>query len=346
MPKQLYILRVPAVVNLQPSIFYPENFVLPKAPADTTTSPYTLATTTIRVRKSPADPSRLQSNTRIIKWSDGSLSLQIASSPNLYDLTSKPLAPSHASGTPYDASQDSHTYILTPHESAGMLRFLGHATQSLNVLPTSTSLANADAVTRLHEQLYAAQSSRGSRAGGAPQTMEITDMRDPEAERKEAEKLSRDKERLARKQEQRRARAARNAPGGADDDRAAARRSYPRNSHTTRSKRDSPPIGGTKGGRSKEDEYDLEDDFVERSDDDQDGGVSESDDDDNDDPRRSRQKPKKKTPAKKRNQILVEEEEEEEEAEFTDDEARPTGNRGSRAGKRRRIIDDDDDDDE
>ncbi|RPB05347.1 hypothetical protein L873DRAFT_1825136 [Choiromyces venosus 120613-1] len=332
----LYLMRIPSTVNFQQQIFYPENFTMPKATEDSAVSPYTLATTTIRVRKSPANPSVLQSNARVVKWSDGSLSLQIASSPNLYDLTSKPLAPPQISKT-YDAAQDSHTYLLTTHESAGMLRFIGHVNNHLNLLPTSTSQANAEAVNRLQERLYQAQSTRGARGRGA-QTLELTDMRDPEAERKEAEKQHRDKEKLAKKAEAKKARASRNGPGADEDSRAAARRSYPRNSHTTRSKRDSPPIGG-KGGRSKEDEYDLEDDFVEKSEDEEDG-MEESEDEGG----RRRGNGKKK-PSKKRIPSPEEDdEEEEEEAEFTDEERAPS--RTVRAGKRRRVIDDDEEEDD
>ncbi|KAG0133698.1 Leo1-like protein-domain-containing protein [Tuber indicum] len=333
----LYLMRIPSTVNFQQQIFYPENFTMPKATEDSTVSPYTMATTTIRVRKSPANPSVLQSNARVVKWSDGSLSLQIASSPNLYDLTSKPLAPPQNSKT-YDAAQDSHTYLLTTHESAGMLRFVGHVNTHLNLLPTSTSQANAEAVNRLQERLYQAQSTRGARGRGA-QALEISDMRDPEAERKEAEKQHRDKEKLAKKAEAKKARASRNGTGADEDSRAAARRSYPRNSHTTRSKRDSPPIGG-KGGRSKEDEYDLEDGFLEKSEDDEEDEMEESEDEGD----RRRGHGKKRAVKKRIPSPEEEEEEEEEEAEFTDEERAPS--RTVRAGKRRRVIDDDEEDDD
>lgn len=333
----LYLLRIPSLIAIQPQIFYPENFTLGNmATPDSMTSPYTAATTTIRVRKSPVDPSVLQSNARVIRWSDGSLSLQIASSPNLYDLTSKPLAPSHKTPEKYDPSQDSHTYLLTPHESAGMLRFLGHATQSLNVIPTGASQANMEAVSRLHEQLAAAQAARGGRSRGQP-SIEITDMRDPEAERKEAERIARDKERAAKKLENQQRRARGGAPGGSNEPRGPK---YPPRSTGTRSKRDSPPItGGLR--KSKEDEYDLEDDFVQGSDDEE--VLESSDEDESGNDRR-----RKKAPVQKKRREEPEEEDEEDEAEFTDDEKGGKGrSRGvGRAGKRRRVVDDDDEDDE
>lgn len=332
----LYLLRIPSLIALQPQIFYPENFTLKNlVTPDSMTSPYTAATTTIRVRKSPVDPSVLQSNARVIRWSDGSLSLQIASSPNLYDLTSKPLAPSHKAPEKYDPSQDSHTYLLTPHESAGMLRFLGHATQSLNVLPTGASQANAEAVSRLHEQLAAAQAARGGRGRGQA-SIEITDMRDPEAERKEAERISRERERAAKKLENQQRRARGGAVGGSNEPRGPK---YTPRAGGTRSKRDSPPItGGLR--KSKEDEYDLEDDFVQGSDDEE---VMESSEEDESDDNRKR----RKAPTQKKRREEPEEEDEEDEAEFTDDErgGRSRGG-GARAGKRRRVVDDDDEDDE
>ncbi|KAH0615060.1 uncharacterized protein H6S33_000696 [Morchella sextelata] len=340
----LYLLRVPSLIAIQPQIFYPENFTLKNlATTDTMTSPYTAATTTIRVRKSPVDPNTLQSNARIIKWSDGSLSLQIASSPNLYDLTSKPLAPSHKTPEKYDPAQDSHTYLLTPHESAGMLRFLGHATHSLNVLPTGASQANAEAVNRLHEQLSAAQAARGGRRAGQP-AIEITDMRDPEAERKEAERISRDKERAAKKLENQQRRA-RGGAGGAGEARGAGAK-FPPRSTGTRSKRDSPPIN-VGARKSNQDEYDLEDDFVQGSDDEE--VVESSEEDESDDGGRRRRPVAAAAAAgakKRREEVVEEEEEEEDEAEFTDEERAERGRGGGRAGKRRRVVDDDDEDDE
>ncbi|KAL7276317.1 Paf1 complex component [Rhizina undulata] len=333
--EDIYLLRVPNFISMQQQLFYPETFTLPKIHADSSTSAYTVATNTVRVRQSPADPTKLQSNARIIRWSDGTLSLQIASSTNLYDLPSKSLAPSHKKPAEYEPSQDSHTYLLTPHESAGMLRVLGHATQALGVLPAVTSLQNDDAITKLSEELSAAIASRAGRRGTG-KNIEISDMKDPEAQRREAERLDRERQRQAKKIENQKKKS-RDTPGVRDESGAARPRYNPRSSHT-RSKRESPPL--TKGpGRTREDEYDLDDGFVEGTDEEEELEESDEEEDSDEDRRRKKAKGKKR----KEKEVPVEEDEEEEAA-FTDEERPAKLNAGR--GKRRRVVDDEDEEEE
>lgn len=287
---------------MEPRLFIPEKFELPKA--TTGHSAYTSATSAIRIRQSPADPTTLQSNARIIRWSDGTLSLQVASSPNLYDLPSKPLAPAPTSNK-YDPAADSHTYLLDPMLSAGFLRVCGHATSSLGCQPAAGSVANDTAVERLQERLKnpALQKQR---------TREMSELIDPEAQRKTQEAIARQRDRDNRKRESlRRKREDREPIGGIAGAGSAADRRW--RGSGTRTKRESPPIL-TGRGRGKEDEYDLEDGFIEGSDEEEEQPDEES-----------------------------EEEEEEEEVW----ERKPKAGRGEeRAGKRRRIVDESDDEEE
>ncbi|KAI5805895.1 Leo1-like protein-domain-containing protein [Geopyxis carbonaria] len=297
----LYLMKIPDHLAFEPVLFDPHRFTMPKLPEESSVSAYTAATTSIRVRRDPKDPEKLQSNARIIRWSDGSLSLQVASSPNLYDLPGKSLAPDPNKPHSYEPTQDAHTYLLDPHEAAGTLRVIGQATKSLSVVSASASMVSDQSIQRLQGEIATALSAR---AGGRRNPLEMTTMKDPEAERKEAEKIAKEKERAARKLENQKRRARERDPLGME---AAGRRKY--NQVTgTRSKRDSPPIT-TGRGRIREDEYDLEDEFIEGSD----------------------EEPE-----------LEDESEEEEEEE---EERRPRREREDRERKRRRVVDDDEEDD-
>jgi RNA polymerase-associated protein LEO1 len=250
--KQLYLMKIPSFLSMEPQLFDPEKFVLPTLDPNESVSAYTKATTAIRYRRDPNNPNNLQSNARIIRWSDGTLSLQIASASTLYDLPRKDLTTDPTKPEKYSPAQDSHTFILEPHESARTLRVVGHATQSLNVVSASVNLANDHAIQRLHSELASAIPTHARKT-----PIELNELKDPEAERKEAERLAREKERANRKLEAQRRRAKERDPLE-----TAAKRSYAKVTGT-RSKRDSPPI--TRGGRVREDEYDLEDGFIEES---------------------------------------------------------------------------------
>jgi len=267
---QLYLMKIPSFLSMEPQLFDPEKFVLPNIEAGETTSAYTKATTAIRVRRDPRNPSQLQSNARVIRWSDGSMSLQIASSPTLYDLPRKDLTTDPTCPSDYKPAQDSHTFVIDPHESAGTLRVVGHATRSLNVVSASVNLASDYAIQRLHNEL---QSAVPTPSRTTP--LELSELKDPEAERKEAERIAKEKERANRKLEAQRRRAR-----DRDPLETAAKRSYARVTGT-RSKRDSPPI--TRGGRVREDEYDLEDEFIEGSDDEEEEAEATDEDDEEED---------------------------------------------------------------
>ncbi|KAF8253380.1 hypothetical protein K440DRAFT_625439 [Wilcoxina mikolae CBS 423.85] len=298
--QHLYLMKIPSFLTMEPQLFDPEKFVLPTVDPSDTTSAYTKATTSIRVRRDPKGTGALQSNARVIRWSDGTMSLQIASSPNLYDLPRKDLTTSPENLSKYVAAQNSHMYLLDPHETAGTLRVVGHATQSLNVVSASVNLASDHAIQRLHSELASAIPSA---ARSTP--LEISELKDPEAERKEAEKIAKERERANKKLEAQRRRARERDPLE-----AAARRSYAKVTGT-RSKRDSPPISMGRG-RGREDEYDLEDEFIEEgSDEDADGGVSD-----------------------------------EEEEELEDRRPRRRAGESERERKRRRVVEDESDDDE
>ena len=97
---ELYLLKVPRFLAIEPTAFNHKTFQAPttdhhskEAPSEHF-SPYDTAMTTIRWRRSPSNPAELQSNARVLRWSDGSLTIQLASQPlDQYVINATPLAP-------------------------------------------------------------------------------------------------------------------------------------------------------------------------------------------------------------------------------------------------------------
>ncbi|KXG51623.1 Leo1-like protein [Penicillium griseofulvum] len=266
---EVYTMRVPDFLSIEGEEFNPETYVPP---------PYQTAATSLCWRKDPADGSLLQSNARIIKWEDGSITLQLASSPlEQYRIASKPLAPLTKSGE-YDHKLDSHVYLAAGLETAQVFRLSSHVTQGLTILPTT--LETDDAVQRLQEQLAAAaRGSKQTAAGTAPR-YELTE--DPELAARRAEMMEKEAIKAERRRQQladreadrgRRHGASRAGPsglsvGGLEDGgllttrpRAKPRRQNRRGEIYTDDEEDY-----SRGARNKEDEYDEDDGFLVGSD--------------------------------------------------------------------------------
>ncbi|KAK6337451.1 hypothetical protein TWF730_002850 [Orbilia blumenaviensis] len=370
---EVYLLKIPQFISLAPQVFKPETFQAPKLPPDAAITPYTFATTAIRWRHSPYDSSKLESNSRIIQWSDGTFSLQIGSSrEGLYDLPTNPLIPPQ--DREYNPAHDSFTFLAEPLANSRLVRFFAHATQTMGVVSASNNLITDDI-----KQMVAAryQASQKRRTDDGMKQVELSyKIEDPEKARRDAEALEREVERNRKRIEARKIKEAeagvggprkpRRGPGGLgmddleeeDDD----GRSYQKKKSGGYSRRD------------KDDYYDDDDDgFIEQDPDtDEEEEVSESEEEE--EYQSSRKKDKKKGKKKKKDKRRHREEEEDDEdeepeAEFTDDEdepqrakspktkARPASEAGddedgdgelSRAPerKKRRIIMDDSDDDE
>ncbi|KAI5294575.1 hypothetical protein KEM55_006550 [Ascosphaera atra] len=181
---EVYTLNVPNFLSIETEDFNPETYVPP---------PFNAASTSICWRYDPENEEKVQSNARIIKWEDGSMTLQLASSPkDQYRITSKRLARSHNAPTTndYNSQLDSHVYLGVPSESANVIRISSHLTSQLNVLPTNMEMD--DAVERLRDSLAAAQSK-----GRELPTFEVKE--DPELAKKQAEMAEREKLRADRK---------------------------------------------------------------------------------------------------------------------------------------------------
>ena len=154
----------------------------------------------------------IQSNARILRWSDGSLTAQLASNPReQFELTAKPLAqpqtnpvkptPTSVSQgrahgpTPYNSRLDSQTYLAAPHESSDLIRLTNHITASLAV--QSSSDQDDEALARLQQSLAAAQKGNKSTLDGGLAVISISE--DPELAKKRAELAEKEKTKMQRR---------------------------------------------------------------------------------------------------------------------------------------------------
>lgn len=217
---------MPNQLAIEPKPFHHSTFQPPTTdhhsdgPPSSTFSTYQAAISTARWRYSPKNTSHLQSNARVIRWDDGSLTVQLASKPReQYVLVAKalappqhkPLKPTPTSKKPsrsarsvshspeiYDAHLDAHTYLITPHESAQILRITNHITASLTV--QSNSVEDDEAMIRLQERMAAAKANKASGGEGGMQVKTIRE--DPELAKMKAEAAEKEKIKAQRKRQQ------------------------------------------------------------------------------------------------------------------------------------------------
>ena len=313
-------------------------------------SAYQTANSTIRWRRDPKDHKKLQSNSRIIRWSDGSLTLQIGSNPTKqHELAGNTFAPpqlnpakptptsisgAKASSMTYNAREDGHVYLASSHQSISFAQLTNHLTTSLHVM--TTDLENDDAVVKLRERLLA---NKGD-AGTGPGVISITE--DPELAKRKAELAEKEKLRAEKRRqnqaERERDRASRvfgahrsakvggpagltvggleaeDGMGGGPPGRAKGQRKpRRRNSEYSEDEED------YRRGRTREDEYDQDDGFLVGSDEEPEVVEDESEEEEEFGEQESRGKSIDKGPEK--------------------DEAA-----GGARSKRRRVVDDEDDD--
>ncbi|KAI9376845.1 Leo1-like protein-domain-containing protein [Aspergillus egyptiacus] len=186
---EVYTMPVPNFLSIETEEFNPGTYVAP---------PYSTAATSLCWRFDPNDQSLLQSNARIIRWEDGSMTLQLASAPKeQYRITTKPLAPLNKSGD-YETKLDSHVYLGAAAETAGVFRLTSHLTHGLTVYPTTVE--TDDAVQRLQESLAAAARGTKKTVDGSAPVIEVKE--DPELAKRQAELAEREKLKAARRREQ------------------------------------------------------------------------------------------------------------------------------------------------
>jgi RNA polymerase-associated protein LEO1 len=323
-------------------------------------SPYSTATSTVLWRRSPSDPKVIQSNARILRWSDGSLTLQLASNPTQqYEIEGNPLAPRQrnpAKPTPTslkpgkkDHSNDSYTYLTVPDPSNGLLRVTHKITAGLSILPSAAT--TDDALEKLQNSLAAISQGKHKSSAGGIEFVNIDE--DPELAKKKAEVAEREKDRARKRREaaevrerERNGRAlgraglgSRGYGGGLtagmleDDETGGGGRQRARAKPKRRQRRNSEYSEDEDFGRKKSnfgnDEYDEEDDFIAGSDEEE---VVEDDEDEDDGIVEQKRPAAERAPKR-----ASPEDDDDEDAEGEVDDI-PQASRT----KRRRVIDDDD----
>jgi RNA polymerase-associated protein LEO1 len=197
---------MPPFLGLQQKNFNPNTYKPPTElhdggdPTRSKFSPFSVATSTIHWRHDPQDSSKLQSNSRIIRWSDGSLTLQIASSPkDQYRISTTVLRQTFGqrnksqAAADYDPSRDANAYLSAPHTSSNLLQVIAPISAAMRILPTGSQ--TDESVLRLQNSLAAAQASHDPFAA-------IKNIKeDPEMAKKAAEQAEKDIARQKRKKE-------------------------------------------------------------------------------------------------------------------------------------------------
>lgn len=221
----MYLLKVPEFMSIEPEPWQVTTFQPPKTdrhskkPVSSTFSAFNTAMTAVRWRHSPSDHAILQSNARINRWSDGSLTVQLASDPNTqYEIDGNPLAPPQRNPirpTPvsvmggkrsgrlgqspderYDQKKDAFTYLVAPVEAAEALRVTHKITAGLSIHQPEN--AEDDAIERLQAAL--ASAANATKVAGASGQLEVTEV-DPEEQRRLAEQAERQAMRDRKKRE-------------------------------------------------------------------------------------------------------------------------------------------------
>lgn len=327
-------------------------------------SPFSVASTTAFWRYDPQEPSKLQSNTRIVRWSDGSLTLQIASQPrDHYRIATTALRQDYGQSkkaggqVEYNPDKDSQHYLSAPHAKAEVLRLIHPFSAAMKILPSGEQ--TDEAVLALQKSLAAAEAIHDPFAA-------IRNVKeDPELAKKRAELAEKDKLRAERKREAQieretgrkekvlgRRGLARGGVGltigGLEDEdgmpTAKARKPTRRGGNRRGDIYSDDEDDGYPRGRTREDEYDQDDGFLARSDEEpeifEDEQAPEEDDPDVDDleidGREMVLKPKSKSKSRSVRQETPKRSQEE-----LEDDATVAGSPHAR--KKRRVIDDDED---
>jgi RNA polymerase-associated protein LEO1 len=362
---ELYLLKVPPFLAVEPKVYQSQNFITPSTDHHSKEAPtpsfsaYNTAMSTIRWRHSPSDPSELQSNARVLRWSDGSLTLQLATDPSVqYELPGKPLAPPQQNPpkpTPTMAKanrrrvvdDESWTYVCSPLPNAFVVRTVGKVTTALQVQPPVSENAEEN----LKASIAALSAKYGNIGVGQKQPKIENFKGDPLQFEKDAQKIERELLRKQRKEERDKERNPRlTRPGGGGraggltidglegESTSRPRAQKSRGSGARRVRRDEysdeeDEMYGRRGG--PEDKYDMEDDFVVNSEEEDEGGSEDAEgesDMDIDVQIARNEKAQKRTSPKR-----TREEDEEEDDETGNNQGSPI----SRV-KRRRVVSSDD----
>jgi RNA polymerase-associated protein LEO1 len=294
---ELYLLKVPRFLAFEPTAFSHTTFQPPttdhhsKFAASEHFSPYDTALSTIRWRRSPSNHAELQSNARVLRWSDGSFTLQTANDPTTqFDIDANTLAPplvnpriptpsavARDRSAKQRAEKESYTYLVAPYEEANVMRVTNKFTTALSVVPAA-NLKDA-ALEKLQNDLAAAATRGRDEADQAISFVDVNE--DPDLRRQREEATFKERQRQLRAREKHEARQAERANrtigrsgvrtaglsiGDLEDDDGASRPRKPRAKTGLRRDWSDDEDYGRGSGKTREDDYDEEDDFIAASD--------------------------------------------------------------------------------
>ncbi|KAH7170942.1 Leo1-like protein-domain-containing protein [Dactylonectria macrodidyma] len=322
----LRVLRVPKFIKVLPEEYDPETFQ--PTEFDVVNAKSQNPKHVARVRRDHGT-GELKSNTNVFRWSDGSVTISVGGEH--YEISKKGLAPD--ADKPYNELHDGHYYAAAAELSSNLLMTVGHITEQYNVRPNKA--VGDDALSVLAEKM--AMASKTSSGGD----MIIRTTRDPELQKKQAEMAEKERIKAQRRRE--------NAVAKMDSGYGRTNRGGlsigdleggSRGAGSSR-KRGAPGSGKRKPrgpeydtddelpqGVRRQDEYDLEDDFLVNSD-------EEEEESDGEDEEELYEEDKRRRSKKRRTR----EPDEDEDAEGSDVEPMEASGRS----RRRHVIDDDDD---
>lgn len=347
-------MRLPKFLGIDPLPYDPTTFEIPTADHHSDSKPANFsasatAASTIRYRTNASG--KLESNTVLYKWSDGSTTISVGDQH--YVLQTKPLAPPKDSKT-YQEVQDSHSYVASPSIASQLLVMVGHLTNQHTVRPNKD--IEDDALEKLQRGLAAA--TRGNAKGDVKDGPAlIMNTQDPELQKKRAEMAEKERMRAQRRRETAAEKASmgvsrRPGIGGLNVDdlegrggrRAPGSGRKPPGAKRPRRRPEYDSDDDLPRGRTREDEYDKEDDFLADSDEELEEGDEDEDEDEmlDDDSEKDEPKAKKQKTAPKPDETS----DADADADLDDDEVpAPAASSEPAAGRRkgRNIIEDDDD---
>jgi len=325
---QLHSLRVPKFIKLNPIEYKADSWQPSKWDLKNANSE-----APVPVILSRRDPKtgKLQSNTNIHKWSDGSVTLAIGDEH--YEIQSKPLVGPDTKS--YSEVQDAHYYAAAAHLTTNSLLIVGHFTEQYTVKPNKE--VQDHALERLKATLAESKKEKTD--------MVLLTTEDPEMQKKQAEKAERELMKLQRKRENAAARAdgMGRYKGGAlsigelEGRRAGAggrKRGAPGGPKAKRRRPEYDSDDDLPSGARRTDNYDMEDGFLVDSD--EESEVVEEDDEEeilDDD--------EEETAPRVKRRRTADEDEGDKDAEGDLDDDTPQAAESSNR-RRRHIIDDDD----
>lgn len=211
--QEFYLVNLPPFIGIRQENYSEATYEPPVLPHDgdekRETSQYSTAMSTLHWRHDPADQQKLQSTARYVRWSDGSLTLQLATKPtehykiSVSGLRSNfPPNPRRPAPTTFDPAKDqsltflSH-FIPQDHIEGGLpldIQLMQSIDATMKIMPSSNESSNSAAL--LQATLLKAKSEAHDPLARFKEIKE-----DPELARRAAEQFEKDRARAIRKRE-------------------------------------------------------------------------------------------------------------------------------------------------